>query len=769
MAENSKETIRGLVRQYASQFGVPYELSLSVLERESSYDPRAVSPKGAQGLMQLMPALQASYNVTDPFDPAQNIRGGIEHLSVLLKLYKNNTSFALAAYNAGEPAVTRAGGVPNFPETQQYVEAVQARAAQLQDTPVTSREVAGPGRGWIYPTEELQSPTYAGKDFLGNVREEPLPPDDPKRQGIMVSFTGGEPTKEEIDYIYSQVDPRAFITREDITGLAAGGATTAADLARLTERGRHVFGAARKATRGALSFAGKFGGPVGWVGMPLLAAGAGVGAEFYRQGLVPDTVTVPGGRTFGIDSWPRENAAGIEYEGAPDTAAEKIWAATVAGIGEGALEFGAGLLAKGAQRAGQWYKGTGFHRDTKVMQEGLGVRDPKTGMWHAGTSAAEAPAEFGISPAASGARSAANLGTTADNLTKALVNQADESLNNPAIDRSKLLENFNEFVRAGTSPSRTSLYGDTGWRGLDQPQQQAARAFRPADFSAEDYGIPRLFSDLGSPQLEAEAMRIASNLAMLGGDGPLSLPVANMYRTAQNRLAAAAFKGPSTGSVTDAQQVAKAAAQALRRTIIDTMKEAEQTVTSRGLRGFFGRLPRPAERFEKFLDRSHNLINASELAFRSAREGAPGVFQAGLGFGLAPAAIGAGALATAAGVPAATAALGTGLGALGVSQLLPRARALTGGAVFRAGAQAPSVSANIFRAIQGARTTGTEVPGSRSPRPPAIDLSSFFAAGPPPASPQMLQPPLEGQGPPIRPEPFEMLGLRRQRRDRRAP
>lgn len=758
MAKNSKQDIQGLVRTYAAQFGVPYELALAVLERESSYDPRAVSPKGAQGLFQLMPATQKSYNVTDPFDPSQNIRGGVEHLSVLLKKYKNNLEFVLADYNAGEPAVTQAGGVPPFPETQEYVASILSRFAELQAPPETPRDaqptpraVKGLQRGWIYPTEELQGAAYTGRDFLGNVRDEPLPPDDPKRQGVMVSFTGDPPTEEEIYYIFSQVDPQGFVTREDLPGLAAGTATTGADVARLAERGRHVFGRARQALRPALSIGGRAAGPAGWAAMPLIAGAAGAGAEFYRQSLVPETVTIPGGRTFGIDSWPRENAAGIEYEGAPNTAAEKAWAAMLAGVGEGTLELGGAAVARGLQGVGRWYKGTGFHRPTKVAQEGMGKMDPETGLLGRGTPASQVPAEYGILPTQRGAASAANIGTVTDDLTTALVSQVDEALNNPVINKSKLIDDFAEAIGG----RRESLYGNLGFRGADAAQQQASQAFR---FGA---GTPRRFSDLGHPQLEKEAMRIAGHLMKLGDGGTASLSAVNNYRKAANRLASAAFTGPLAKDPTPAQTAMRAAAKALRKSIIDAMKEAESTVTGRGLRGFFGRLPRSAERFEKMLDHSHKMINASQLAFRSAQEGAPGVFQAGLGYGLAPAVLGGGSLLSAAGVPPLAAGVGAGLTALGVSQLLPTARAATGGAIFRAGAQAPSVPANLLRLLQGVRTTGTEVPGSGPRRPPAIDLSSFFPASPPPAPPQMLQPPLEGQSPHTRPDPFAMMGARR--------
>ena len=119
--------------QIAAEHALPPELIHSMIKVESNYDPFAVSPKGALGLMQLIPATARRFGVLDVFDPAENIRGGAKYLRYLLDLYGGNYTLALAAYNAGEGAVARYGDVPPYPETQNYVSLVGKRlqAAQL--------------------------------------------------------------------------------------------------------------------------------------------------------------------------------------------------------------------------------------------------------------------------------------------------------------------------------------------------------------------------------------------------------------------------------------------------------------------------------------------------------------------------------------------------------------------------------------------------------------------------------------------------------------
>jgi soluble lytic murein transglycosylase len=146
--------LEGAVERIAAEHALSPELIRSVIEVESNYNPYAVSPKGALGLMQLIPATARRFGVADVFDPIDNIRGGARYLSYLLTLFNGNYPLALAAYNAGEGAVARYGGVPPYAETRQYVERVgrkleRARRAappreEKKQLPPEEAKAAGP-------------------------------------------------------------------------------------------------------------------------------------------------------------------------------------------------------------------------------------------------------------------------------------------------------------------------------------------------------------------------------------------------------------------------------------------------------------------------------------------------------------------------------------------------------------------------------------------------------------------------------------------------
>jgi soluble lytic murein transglycosylase-like protein len=123
------EQYRALIAELSARHGVDARLVHAVVEAESGYHSRAVSPKGAQGLMQLMPSTGRIYGALDLFDPAVNLDAGIRHLRMLLDRFE--LPHALAAYNAGEAAVQRFGGIPPFAETRGYVARVVQTFASL--------------------------------------------------------------------------------------------------------------------------------------------------------------------------------------------------------------------------------------------------------------------------------------------------------------------------------------------------------------------------------------------------------------------------------------------------------------------------------------------------------------------------------------------------------------------------------------------------------------------------------------------------------------
>lgn len=120
----------GLIARVAKSYAVPPGLLKAMIHTESGFDPRAISPKGAQGLMQLMPGTAQAMGIEDPFDPWQNIDGGTRYIRYLIERYEGDTSLALAAYNAGEKAVRRFRGMPPYRETRRYVQKVTRLATR---------------------------------------------------------------------------------------------------------------------------------------------------------------------------------------------------------------------------------------------------------------------------------------------------------------------------------------------------------------------------------------------------------------------------------------------------------------------------------------------------------------------------------------------------------------------------------------------------------------------------------------------------------------
>jgi hypothetical protein len=135
-----------LINRIADEEGVDSGLIRAIVKAESNFDPHAVSRKGAQGLMQLMPGTAGRYAVGNAFDPEANIRGGVQYLRSLHEMFANRLPLVLAAYNAGENVVLRYNGIPPYPETQQYVNRVLAFYGQRDRLAVRTSSGSSPKR-----------------------------------------------------------------------------------------------------------------------------------------------------------------------------------------------------------------------------------------------------------------------------------------------------------------------------------------------------------------------------------------------------------------------------------------------------------------------------------------------------------------------------------------------------------------------------------------------------------------------------------------------
>ena len=130
--------IEAHIREVAVRYDIPPILVAAIVEAESEFNPRAVSRRGARGLMQLMPGTASSLKVSDTFDPYENIEGGVRHLRQLMDRYHGNLPLVLAAYNAGEQAVTVYGGVPPYRETRRYISRILRRIGRPELLPRVS-------------------------------------------------------------------------------------------------------------------------------------------------------------------------------------------------------------------------------------------------------------------------------------------------------------------------------------------------------------------------------------------------------------------------------------------------------------------------------------------------------------------------------------------------------------------------------------------------------------------------------------------------------
>jgi soluble lytic murein transglycosylase-like protein len=144
------EEPRQIIKEAADRYGIDEQLIAAVIEAESQFNPRAVSRRGAQGLMQLMPETAATLGVGDPFSPRENIDGGVRHLKSLMDRFDNNVPLALAAYNAGHVAVIQHKGIPPYPQTRAYVTRIMRQlkhgdAARGPSPALRDRDRAGRG------------------------------------------------------------------------------------------------------------------------------------------------------------------------------------------------------------------------------------------------------------------------------------------------------------------------------------------------------------------------------------------------------------------------------------------------------------------------------------------------------------------------------------------------------------------------------------------------------------------------------------------------
>jgi hypothetical protein len=126
------ENFDPIIEKYASNYQLDPHLIRSIIAQESGFNPKAVSAKGARGLMQLMPATAARLGVKNSFDPEQNIQGGVKHFKFLMDNFNNNLELSLAAYNAGENLVQRLGRVPAIKETRDYVQSITKRYGKTE-------------------------------------------------------------------------------------------------------------------------------------------------------------------------------------------------------------------------------------------------------------------------------------------------------------------------------------------------------------------------------------------------------------------------------------------------------------------------------------------------------------------------------------------------------------------------------------------------------------------------------------------------------------
>jgi len=712
VSSKDQEQYQGLVSKYAGQFNVPYDLALAVLETESSYRPDAESEKGAKGLFQLMPFIINTYGVTDPFDPDQNVRAGVQHLGVLLSKYED-PSIAIAAYNAGEPAVNQAGGIPPFPETQSYVQKVTTarnRLMQGQGGGGTVAQERGYWEEWIYPTQRLGSENM--RDDEGN----PLPQDHPDRQGILISWEGTAndgPSDDQIGQIFKEVDPEGMITREDAASIAALGASVAPGTAKFAARRARdlktlLGGAARATVAGGRMVPG-----VGWA-LPAIAGVAGAGGEYYRQTQVPKEVA-----GFEIESWPRSQF-GMHYEGAPDTPWESAYSMVVKG-GQEALGEGLGGMAASAVRgAGRWLKGTGFNRNELLgMDEASALRTGGRG------NIRRELAETGTSPTPASVARANRAASLGNESASAIIKESEEALGPISINTERMIDDV--YTDLGGTTNRVEIKRAIESLNLPRATDRILGGILDTQTTR---GATRVVSPSRLESLPLSPGRasgypsfnVIPAVTETTPDVIRNLPLgrANRMRISANEDAFKYYRAAQEAgqvNVAGDAEVFGSLGRVLRNHIYDAMKEAEKRG---GLLRRTGR--RPRNRGRRFADRwSSQVKNAGQwlrvknLAKVSSRSPVGGLMAGGLAFG-GPSMVG-----TAMGSPGA----GIGMGAA-LAQLSPTVRSLEGGALYK-GAGAMGMAP-----IQGMRgaNIGGQFDSNTRQQNPRINYDSFGVTPP---------------------------------------
>lgn len=158
----------------SSEHGVPPKLVQAIIQVESEGNPKAVSRKGAMGLMQLMPSVLKAYQVEDPFDPLANVEAGVRHLKYLLQEFSGNLSLALAAYNAGPGTVRKYGGIPPFPETHKYLFRVLRHYEGEGNDPETVRQAMKVKQDLIGGKKEKSPQGKPSKELFASLKNPAL-------------------------------------------------------------------------------------------------------------------------------------------------------------------------------------------------------------------------------------------------------------------------------------------------------------------------------------------------------------------------------------------------------------------------------------------------------------------------------------------------------------------------------------------------------------------------------------------------------------------